>query len=94
MIDYIDAPMPFIMGVPRNVWKDMKLQRGDSIPSDIVIFDIDKNKLTCNENLPDLPVKAAESIYASLLAIMDGKEKVGNSCKSPIEREEKVLIPL
>ena len=89
MIDYIDAPMPFIMGVPRYLWKNIKNQR-ESLPSDIVIYDIDKNKLTCNENLPDLPPKAAESVYATMLSIMDGKEKILRNFKVPAERDQKV----
>ncbi len=90
MIDYIDAPMPFIMGAPRYLWKDIKRQR-ESIPSDIVVFDIDKNKMTCNEKLPDLPPKAAESVYATMLSIMDEKDKLlRNYSKMPVEREQKV----
>ncbi len=90
MLDYIDAPMPFVMGVPRYMWKDIKRQRGDSIPPDIVIFDIDKNKLTCNEDLPDLPPKAAESVYATMLTIMDEKERILSQYKVPAERDAHV----
>jgi len=89
MIDYIDAPMPFIMGVPRYIWKDIKKQR-DTLPSDIVIFDIDKNKMTCNESIPDLPPKAAESVYATMLSIMDEKEKIIKNIKMPQEKEQKL----
>lgn len=73
MADYIEAPMPFIMGVPKQVWKNMKRQR-ECFPSDVVVFDIDKNKMTCDEKLPDLPPKAAEAVYATMLGIVDDRE--------------------
>ena len=92
MLDYIDAPMPFIMGVPRSIWKDIKRQRSDNIPSDIIIFDLDKNKLTCNEQVPDLPPKAAESVYATMLSIMDEKERILNTYKMQGERERRVFF--
>lgn len=90
MIDYIDAPMPYILGVPRTVWKEIKKQKGDSIPADVVIFDVDKNKLTCSENLPDLPPKAEESVYNSLLSIVDEKVRIVALYKNPAERQEQV----
>lgn len=90
MVEYIDAPMPYIIGVPRAIWKDIKKQRGDTIPTDLVIFDVDKNKLKCNEQIPDLPPKAAESVYATLLSIVDEKERIVASYKNSVERNEQV----
>ena len=90
MLEYIDAPMPYIIGVPRHLWKEIKRSRGDSIPPDVIIFDVDKNKLVCPESLPDLPPKAAESVYASLLSVMDGKERILAEYKNVAEREEHV----
>ncbi len=90
MLEYVDAPMPFIMGVPRYLWKVLKRQRAEAIPSEVVIFDLDKNKLTCDESLPDLPPKAAESVYATMLSIMDEKKRIMNTYRVPAEREAHV----
>jgi hypothetical protein len=89
MKDYIDAPMPFIMGIPRHLWKSIKKQR--SIPQDIIVFNIDKNKVTCNEKLPELPPRAAESVYATLLSIIDERENIRKRYKSN-DCEQKVMI--
>lgn len=88
MLEYIDAPMPFIIGVPKHLWKTLK-QR-EPFPNDIVVFDIDKNKLRCGEELPELPGKAAESVYAVLLSVMDEREKARRSCRRSAECERKV----
>ena len=93
MKDYIDEPMPFIMGVPLNVWKSIKKQR-ESIPSDIIIFNIDKNKMICNEKLPDLPPKAAESLYAKMLSIIDEREDIRIKYKSSSNYNKIVMILL
>lgn len=88
MKDYIDAPMPFIMGVPLKLWKAMKKQR--EMPPDIIVFNIDKNKVVCKEDLPELPPKAAESVYAALLSIIDERESIRKSYRSSPEYEQKV----
>ena len=89
MLEYIDAPMPFIMGVPKHLWKKIKEQR-DNIPSDIIVLDIDKNKLMYNEQLPELPPKAAESVYSVILSIIDEREKLRKTYKHSKEYERKV----
>ena len=93
MIDYIDAPMPFIIGVPRNIWKAIK-HRKESFPPEVIRFDIDKNKLVCNEKLPDLPPKAAESVYKILLNIMDEKERIRKILKNVSDQKHKVKIKI
>jgi hypothetical protein len=91
MIDYIEAPMPFIMGVPKHVWKNIKRQR-ENIPSDIIIFDIDKNKMTCNEKLPDFPPRAAEAVYSTMLTIVDDREHMRKTCKNLSNYKQYVLL--
>ena len=91
MTDYIEAPMPFIMGVPRHVWKNMKRQR-EGMPSDIIIFDIDKNKMTCNEKLPDFPPKAAEAVYSTMLTIVDDREYMRKAYKNSNNYKQYVFL--
>jgi len=89
MKDYIDAPIPFIIGMPRYLWKIIKKQR--TIPQDIIVFNIDKNRVMCNERLPELPPRAAESVYATLLSIIDERENIRRTCKSN-GSEQKVIV--
>lgn len=43
MIDYIDMPMPYIIGLPRKIHKQIVEERGeDWLGSDVVLFDVDK----------------------------------------------------
>ena len=91
MADYIGAPMPFIMGVPKRMWKTIKDQP-ESIPSDVIVFNIDKNKMVCNEKVPDLPPKAAESVYSTMLGIIDEREKIRRLFKPCFDYKSRVII--
>ncbi len=41
MIDYLDAPFPFIVGVPRDLWNQIYQQKWDSLAEDTIAFDVD-----------------------------------------------------
>jgi hypothetical protein len=49
MLEYIDAPMPYIIGVPRTTWMQTKNSRKDLIPEGITIFDVDKNEFIARD---------------------------------------------
>ena len=91
MKDYIDAPMPFIIGISQNLWKSIKKSK-ESLPADIIIFNLDKNKVTSTEKLVDLPPRAAEAIYSTMLSIIDERELLKKQCKSQMEYKQKVLF--
>lgn len=77
MIDYIDAPMPFIIGVPREIWKKLKKERSTDlswIPTDVSILDIDKGSFKMQDTLPDLPASPIENAYNSLLEVLNESE--------------------
>jgi len=90
MLDYIDAPMPFIIGVPRYLWQSIKTQR-QAIPEDIIIFDIDNNITICNERLPDLPIKATNSLHSTILSIVKERKRMMELYGNSVKREAKVL---
>lgn len=48
MIDYIDMPIPYIMGLPREYYSKIADKKGIGwLPSDAILFDIDERKF-CN----------------------------------------------
>lgn len=88
MLEYIDAPMPYITGVPRHLWDSAKRQ---AVAEDVVVFDLDRNETTCREKLPDLPAKTSDSLYSTLLSIMKERKEVMEIYKNSARRERKVL---
>ena len=75
-MEYVDAPMPFIIGVPRNLWKIMKKQKNaEDWKREISIFDIDKKKFVTKDNLPELPIKDYQKLIQIFLQIDQNKPK-------------------
>ena len=70
MIDYIDAPIPYIVGVPRDVWKQVKKQKKSTLSADVAIYDIDKKKLKYDEALPSMPEDTIKNAYDTMLNIL------------------------
>jgi len=81
MIEYIDAPMPYILGISRILYKTIKQKRRDPIPSDVTIFDLDKNEiLSVNslEPIPFLPPDLTQEIESLLQNIKSESPKLKN----------------
>lgn len=55
LVECLDAPFPYMIGVSRKVWEDHCVMR--EFPDDIIVFDIDnQEKLNwIREELPPLP---------------------------------------
>jgi hypothetical protein len=55
LIDCLEAPFPYIIGVSRKIWEDHCQMR--EFPDDIIIYDIDNDKMLnkVKEELPPLP---------------------------------------
>lgn len=57
LVECLDAPFPFIIGVSRRVWEDHCVMKEFSSSDDIVVFDVDRQeKLNwVREEMPALP---------------------------------------
>ena len=55
LVDCLDAPFPYIIGVSRTVWENHCVMR--EYPDDVIIFDIDNQERVnwIREELPPLP---------------------------------------
>ncbi len=78
MVGYIDAPMPYISGVPKHIWQRLRVDRGRDLawlPSDVCVFDVDKRQFkteeTSRSSLPDLPSAYVEVVYNVLLNLLN-----------------------
>jgi len=71
LIDYIEAPMPYIIGIPRIIWKIIKQDESKikQINSEAAIFDLNKNKIKFQEIVPDFPIKEIQPIITILQEI-------------------------
>jgi hypothetical protein len=52
MVEYLEAPFPYIVGVPRDLWKYIYEQRWDALGEEVVAFDIDNHRIYEKEELP------------------------------------------
>ena len=76
MIDYLDAPMPYIIGIQRDVWNKIKGKKQKVLTSDVAIYDIDQKKLIHNESLPEIPNYLLIDVYNTMKRIItEGKRK-------------------
>ncbi len=89
MLDYIDAPVPYIIGVPLRLWLDIERRRGPQL-SDTVICDLHNNRFKCPDAIPDFPPKTEARVYAQLQSIVEGKKRILAECKDSVERDERV----
>ena len=70
MIDYLDSPVPYIIGINRKLWKEMKLKR-KLISKDVAIFDVDKRVFkNVDTGLLELPKKILETAYNEIIEIL------------------------
>ena len=78
MLEYIDAPIPYIVGISRSVWKEMDKAKKQALEQEIIIYDIDKKKLKCCHPLPTLPEVATSYIHSAIAKILENKKETGN----------------
>ena len=55
MIDYIDSPVPYIIGISESVWNKVFMRKWSEASDDTVYFVIDTALLTSKTDLPCSP---------------------------------------
>ena len=69
MIDFLEAPFPYVIGLSRDTWRFIQENKWEHLPEEIIAFDIDHNKVFMKEELPRYPEP-----YTSFL--IEGSKKV------------------
>jgi hypothetical protein len=73
MTEYIDAPIPFIIGMPRKIWQKTKMVRGKDLSwlgPDITIYNIDKGKFKSKYQALELPQILTKQLLNDIQAIL------------------------
>lgn len=71
LVEYIDAPMPYIVGVPRAIWREIKqMQNREEILREVAVFDLDKGEFASSAAIPEWPPKDAEPVYRRIQEIL------------------------
>jgi len=71
MIDYLEAPLPYIMGIQRDLWEEAKLTN-KSILNEVSVFDVDNNVFdVIHTSFPDFPQKAIRAAYNEIANILN-----------------------
>lgn len=78
MNQFLECPFPFLVGIERRFFDKAK----DGIPDDVIIINLDKGKMTMNEETPKMPQKEFKLLVnrlrkatASFYLTSTGKER-------------------
>jgi hypothetical protein len=55
MIDYLDSPVPYIIGVSEKIWNKISMTKWNEISDDTVAFHIDTGLLMTKIDMPEGP---------------------------------------
>lgn len=55
MIDYIDSPVPYIIGISETVWNKIFMRKWGEVSDDTVYFVIENALLTSKIDIPSSP---------------------------------------
>ena len=55
MIDYLDTPLPFIIGISESIWNKIFMNKWNQISDDTVAFYVETSLLMTKMDLPAAP---------------------------------------
>jgi hypothetical protein len=55
LIDYLDAPFPYLVGISKKLWNEIYINRWDRLDEDIVVFDLQNQSILNKQELPAKP---------------------------------------
>lgn len=75
LVDMLDAPFPFLIGVSTAVWEDICTLK--DYPEDIYIFDLEsqERRFISKVEIPELPQPCGDELLAGLKDVMDKKDR-------------------
>lgn len=63
MIDYIDSPVPYVIGISETIWNKVFMRKWNEVSDDTVYFVIDTALLTSKIDLPNNPEPMTSILY-------------------------------
>lgn len=70
MIDYIDSPVPYIIGISETIWNKIVMKKWNEVSDDTVCFAIDTALLTTKVDLPSSPEPMTSTLLQTLQDIL------------------------
>ncbi|CDW76045.1 UNKNOWN [Stylonychia lemnae] len=70
MIDYIDSPVPYVIGIQESVWNKIFMRKWSEVSDDTVCFVIDTALLTTKVDLPNSPEPMTSILLQTLQDIL------------------------
>jgi hypothetical protein len=89
LVDCMDAPFPYIIGVSRLVWEDHHYCVMREYPDDVIIFDVDNQERLnwIREELPQLPQPQANILERGLREVLEMRERFTEDVFMPSMKE-------
>jgi hypothetical protein len=66
MIDYLDTPTPYIIGLPTTLWNQVWMHKWNEVSDDTVAFDIDTELIMTKIDLPVYPEPISSLLTVTL----------------------------
>lgn len=87
LVDCLEAPFPYIIGISRKVWEDHCQMR--EYPDDIIIYDIDQDNMLnkVKEEIPPLPQPQASVLQRTLKELLDMKERFTETLQEQLPKQ-------
>lgn len=66
MIDYLDTPIPYIIGISENIWNKIFMSKWNQISDDTVAFYVETSLLMTKVDLPAAPEPMTSVLTSTL----------------------------
>ena len=85
MIDYLDSPVPYIIGINESIWNKIFMRKWNEVSDDTIAFVIDTALIMSKIDIPNGPEPMTSILLQTLTEIL-------NKHHSLSERELKIYI--
>lgn len=85
MIDYIDSPVPYIIGISETIWNKIVMTKWHEVADDAVAFYIDTALLMSKLDIPNNPEPMSTTLISTLNDILSKQSTLS-------ERECKIYL--
>ena len=77
MVDFLEAPVPYLIGVSSKTWE--MIGQVKEYPEDIIIFDLESQErrkfLSSRNDLPELPQPFGDELLSGVREVINRKER-------------------
>ena len=71
MVDYLDSPMPYIIGINEAIWNKIFMRKWNEVSDDTVCFAIDTGLFTTKVDLPNPPEPMTSILSQTMQEILN-----------------------